>query len=68
MIDSTQQNVFGVIGLELYKGNMKILYRKSDKSLYSESIVTFEDDKGSYSQQDATGFINLKALRFKLRK
>ena len=68
MIDSTQQNVFGVIGLELYKGNMKILYRKSDKSLYSKSIVTFEDDKGSYSQQDATGFINLKALRFKLRK
>ncbi len=68
MIDSTQKNVRGSIGIELYKGNIKILYRKSDKSLYSESIVTFEDDKGSYSQKDATGFINLKALRFKLRK
>ncbi len=68
LIDSTQKNVWGSIGIELYKGNIKILYRKSDKSLYSESIVTFEDDKGSYSQKDATGFINLKALRFKLRK
>ncbi len=68
MIDSTQKNVWGSIGIELYKGNIKILYRKSDKTLYSESIVTFEDDKGSYSQKDATGFINLKALRFKLRK
>ncbi|MHB1697836.1 MAG: argininosuccinate synthase [bacterium] len=68
LIDSTQQSVNGKIGLELYKGNMKVLYRKSSESLYSKNIVTFEDDKGAYSQSDATGFIHLKSLRYKLRR
>ena len=68
LIDSTQSTVNGVIGLELYKGNMKVLYRKSADSLYSKNIVTFEDDKGAYSQNDATGFIHLKSLRYKLRR
>jgi argininosuccinate synthase len=66
LIDSTQTSVNGTIGLELYKGNIKVLYRKSKNSLYSQNIVTFEDDKGSYSQNDATGFIHLKSLRYKL--
>ena len=68
LIDSTQTSVNGTIGLELYKGNIKVLYRKSKNSLYSQNIVTFEDDKGSYSQNDATGFIHLKSLRYKLTK
>ena len=67
LIDSTQTSVNGTIGLELYKGNIKVLYRKSKNSLYSQNIVTFEDDKGSYSQNDATGFIHLKSLRYKIR-
>ena len=67
LIDRAQKSVSGHIGIELYKGNMKVLYRKSGKSLYSKNIVTFEDDKGAYSQSDATGFINLKSLRYKLR-
>ena len=66
LIDSTQTSVNGTIGLELYKGNIKVLYRKSKNSLYSQNIVTFEDDKGSYSQNDASGFIHLKSLRYKL--
>lgn len=68
LIDETQKTVSGIIGLELYRGNMRVLYRKSPNSLYSKKIVTFEDDKGAYSQGDATGFINLKSLRFKLMK
>ena len=36
---------------------------KSAKSLYSTSLVTFEDDKGAYDQKDAEGFIRLNALR-----
>ncbi|MGC8554345.1 MAG: argininosuccinate synthase [Candidatus Acidulodesulfobacterium sp.] len=67
LIDSTQTSVNGTIGLELYKGNIKVLYRKSKNSLYSQNIVTFEDDKGSYSQNDATGFIHLKSLRYRIR-
>jgi len=68
LIDSSQSSVNGKIGLELYKGNMKVLNRKSGNSLYSKNIVTFEDDKGAYSQNDATGFIRLKSIRYKLRK
>jgi argininosuccinate synthase len=67
LVDSTQSAVNGKIGLELYKGNMKVLYRKSDRSLYFKNIVTFEDDRGAYSQNDATGFIKLKSIRYKLR-
>ena len=66
LIDGTQESVNGKIGLELYKGNMKVLYRKSAGSLYSKNIVTFEDDEGAYSQNDATGFIKLKSVRYKL--
>ena len=31
--------------------------------LYSEKVVTFEDDAGAYDQRDAEGFIKLNALR-----
>jgi argininosuccinate synthase len=39
--------------------------RESDKSLYSSTLVTFEDDKGAYDQKDAEGFIRLNALRLR---
>ena len=66
MIDETQQNVSGVVRLELYKGNCRVLGRKSDRSLYSEAYATFEGDK-VYSQKDATGFIRLNALRLRIQ-
>ena len=67
MIDQTQQNVSGVVRLELYKGNCSVMGRKSDKSLYSEALATFEDDS-VYSQKDAEGFIRLNALRLRLQR
>ena len=36
------------------------------KSLYSDALVTFEDDRGAYDQKDAAGFIRLNALRLRL--
>ena len=39
--------------------------RDSPKSLYSNALVTFEDDKGAYDQKDAEGFIRLNALRLR---
>ncbi len=67
MIDQTQENVSGVVRLELYKGNCTVLGRKSDNSLYSEAFATFEDDT-VYSQYDAEGFIRLNALRLRIGK
>ena len=67
MIDQTQQNVSGVVRLELYKGNCRVLGRKSDQSLYSEDFATFEKDS-VFSQKDAEGFIRINALRLRIQK
>jgi argininosuccinate synthase len=67
MVDRTQTHVSGVVRLELYKGNCRILGRKSDESIYSEDFATFEDDR-VYSQKDAEGFIRLNALRLRIQK
>lgn len=66
-IDASQENVSGVVRVKLYKGNVSIVGRKSDNSLFSEKIATFEDDEGAYDQKDAAGFIKLNALRLRLK-
>ena len=68
LIDKSQENVEGTVTLELYKGNITVLGRKSNKSLYSIQHVTFEEDAGAYNQQDANGFIKLNALRLRIGK
>jgi argininosuccinate synthase len=65
LIDKSQEFVSGTVRLKLYKGNANVVGRSSPYSLYSESLVTFEDDKGAYDQKDAAGFIKLNALRLR---
>jgi argininosuccinate synthase len=65
LIDRSQEHVEGLVRLKLYKGNVIVTGRESGKSLYSTSLVTFEDDKGAYDQKDAEGFIRLNALRLR---
>jgi len=65
LIDRSQEFVTGTVRLKLYKGNVDVVGRSSPYSLYSESLVTFEDDKGAYDQKDAAGFIKLNALRLR---
>ncbi|MGE5516026.1 MAG: argininosuccinate synthase [Bacteroidota bacterium] len=67
MIDHISQNVTGVVRLKLYKGNVTVVGRKSEKSLYRMDYVTFEEDS-VYDQRDAQGFIKLNALRMRLAK
>ena len=64
-IDKSQEHVEGEVRLTLYKGNVIVTGRRSAKSLYSSTLVTFEDDKGAYDQKDAEGFIRLNALRLR---
>ncbi len=66
LIDKSQANVSGTVRLKLFKGSVSVDGRKSPKSLYSEKVVTFEDDRGAYDQKDAAGFIKLNALRLRL--
>jgi len=65
-IDHSQQFVNGVVRLKLYKGNVIVVGRKSDDSLFDSKIATFEDDAGAYNQKDAEGFIKLNALRMRI--
>ncbi len=67
LINKTQENVSGLVRLKLYKGNVIVVGRKSDFSLYSEEHVTFEEDE-VYDQRDAEGFIKLNALRLRMSK
>jgi argininosuccinate synthase len=66
-IDQTQEVVNGEVRLKFYKGNVIVVGRQSDNSLFSEKIATFEDDEGAYDQKDAAGFIKLNALRLRLK-
>ena len=66
LIDKSQEFVTGKVRLKLFKGNIYIIGRDSDYSLYDEEFVTFEDDE-VYNQKDAEGFITLNALRLRLR-
>lgn len=65
LIDTSQEPVEGDVRLKLYKGNVIVIGRESAKSLYSSTLVTFEDDRGAYDQKDAEGFIKLNALRLR---
>lgn len=66
MIDASQLTVNGRVRISLYKGNVSILGRESDDSLFDEKIATFDEDSGAYDQSDATGFIRLNALRMRI--
>jgi len=66
MIDASQAMVNGDVRLKLYKGNVTVAGRRSENSLFSERLCTFEDDAGAYDQKDAGGFIKLNALRLRL--
>lgn len=66
IIDSTQLRVSGDVKLKIYKGNVIILGRKSDNSLYDSSLVSF-DEKGDYNQKDAEGFIKINSVRLKIK-
>lgn len=65
LIDKSQEFVTGTVRLKLYKGNVIVIGRSSPYSLYSQDLVTFEDDQGAYDQKDAQGFIKLNALRLR---
>ncbi len=65
-VTETQRNVTGEVRCLLYKGNCRVVGRRSPFSLYRPDIATFEADS-VYDQSDATGFIRLNALRLRVR-
>ena len=66
LLDECARDVSGTVRLKLYKGNVLVTGRRSPRSLYRTDFATFEADS-VYRQRDAEGFINLNALRLKIR-
>jgi argininosuccinate synthase len=66
LVDAVQRDVTGTARLKLYKGTVTVAGRKSSRSLYRTDFATFEADQ-VYRQRDAEGFINLNALRLRIR-
>jgi len=64
--DKVAEPTTGEVKLQLYKGNLAPLSRKSPNSLYSLDIASFTMG-ASYDQKDAFGFINLIGLPIKVR-
>jgi argininosuccinate synthase len=66
-VTESQKDVTGTVRVKLYKGNVLVAGRRSPVSLYNPAIATMEaDPTKAYNQDDATGFINLNALRLKV--
>jgi len=64
LIDSMSHKVKGDVKIKIFKGNVIILGRRSSKSLYDNSLVSF-DEVGEYNQKDAEGFIKINSIRLR---
>jgi argininosuccinate synthase len=64
-VDKSQEFVTGRVKLKLYKGNVAVVGRESEYSLYDQELVTFEEGAVAYDHRDAEGFIKLNALRLR---
>jgi argininosuccinate synthase len=60
-VESTQQQMTGSITLSLYKGNIAVVSRESEHSLYHSDLSSFTMGD-SYDQKDAAGFIRILGL------
>ena len=60
-VAKTQENVTGTVTLSLYKGNISVVTRASEFSLYSHELSSFTMGE-SYDQKDAAGFIRILGL------
>lgn len=60
-VAATQKDLTGSVKLGLYKGNVSILSRRSEHSLYRTDLSSFTMGE-SYDQKDAAGFIRILGL------
>jgi argininosuccinate synthase len=60
-IQQTQERVTGTVRMKLFKGNARVVGRKSDLALYSESLATYSSDD-QFDHKAAEGFIYVWGL------
>lgn len=60
-VDSTQDNVTGVVRLKMHRGHLQVVGRKSPTSLYDFALATY-DREDTYRHDAAVGFIEIWGL------
>jgi argininosuccinate synthase len=65
-MDSVNGQVSGSVGLELYKGTARVITRSSPNALYDQSLASFSESGGLFSQTASPGFIELWTLQSRM--
>ena len=65
-MDSANERVTGEITVELYKGSVRVVARRSPYALYDESLASFGESGGEFSQAASPGFIELFTLQSRM--
>jgi argininosuccinate synthase len=65
-MESVNAQVSGTIGLELYKGTARVITRASPNAVYDQSLASFAESGGLFSQTASPGFIELWTLQSRM--
>jgi argininosuccinate synthase len=65
-IDSVNAQVTGTIGVKLYKGHARVVTRTSANAVYDQSLASFAESGGLFSQTASPGFIELWSLQSRM--
>lgn len=66
-IEYSQGGLTGEVRVRLYKGSMRILGRRCERSLYSKELITYSRES-MFDQRDGASFSKLWTLEMKLQK
>ncbi|CAA9474036.1 MAG: Argininosuccinate synthase [uncultured Solirubrobacteraceae bacterium] len=65
-MDRVNEQVTGTIGMKLYKGSARVVTRESPNAVYDQSLASFGESGGLFSQQASPGFIELWSLQSRM--
>jgi argininosuccinate synthase len=65
-IEAANAQATGKIGLQLYKGNVRVVTRSSPNAVYDADLASFAESGGLFSQAASPGFIELWSLQSRL--
>ena len=65
-MEAVNAYVTGKIGLELYKGTARVVTRSSPNAVYDQSLASFAESGGLFSQTASPGFIELWTLQSRM--
>jgi argininosuccinate synthase len=65
-MNRVNEQVTGTIGMKLYKGSARVVTRESPNAVYDQSLASFGESGGLFSQQASPGFIELWSLQSRM--